>query len=216
MKANYYTAPRQFRYFQHGKSEASVQWVALHGYRQLANRFVRKFESLNPDQHTVYAPEGPSRFYLDGHTGRVGASWMTKEDREHDIENYVQQLDAFYSATIAKATPEKKILLGFSQGAATAVRWWCKGKATFDELVIWAGTIPKDMDMSTLDVKLNQPVRVFIGDDDPFNKENHITSALKVLEDSGVPYELKTFAGGHDIDPNVLIEFANSQAIHKF
>lgn len=216
MEANYYTAPKQFRYFKQGEVEAPVHWVALHGYRQLANRFIRKFGSLDPSKHAVYAPEGPSRFYLDGYTGMVGASWMTKEDREQDIQNYVQQLDAFYDSTIAKAKPQKRILLGFSQGAATAVRWWCKGHAEFDELVIWAGTIPNDMDMSTLDMKLNQPVRVFIGDDDPFNKENHITSALQILEQSKVPYQLETFSGGHDIEQKALSDFAYKMAVHNF
>ena len=216
MEANYYIAKRQFRYFQIGYKDAPIQWVVLHGYRQLANRFIRKFDALNNETHTVFAPEAPSRFYIEGYTGRVGASWMTSEDRKEDIENYVQQLDTFYDNTIAKAKSNKRILLGFSQGAATAVRWCCKGKAEFDELVIWAGTIPKDMKMNQIDMKLKQPVRVFIGNDDPFNKKDHITSALQVLEDSGVPYELKFFDGGHDIHTNSLSEFAQSLSHTKF
>ena len=66
------------------------------------------------------APEGLSRFYLDAGAGKVGASWMTKEDRAHEIEDYLSYLEQVRAAIIP---PVPLTILGFSQGVATAARW---------------------------------------------------------------------------------------------
>ena len=77
-------------------------WVVLHGYQQLARRFLRRFEPVAGDHRRVVAPEGLSRFYSDprpgrhGRTSPVGASWMTREDREHEIRDYVAYLDRLW------------------------------------------------------------------------------------------------------------------------
>ena len=42
--------------------------------------------------YTIIAPQGLHKFYLEGTSGRVGASWMTKENREDDIKNYLVYL----------------------------------------------------------------------------------------------------------------------------
>ena len=60
--------------------------IALHGYGQLAQYFAKKFIDL-PEDYALLVPEGMHRFYLEGTSGRVGASWMTKEGRELDIED---------------------------------------------------------------------------------------------------------------------------------
>ena len=50
--------------------------IAFHGYGQLAKYFIRDFESLGPE-HVAIVPEGLHRFYREGMSGRVVASWMT-------------------------------------------------------------------------------------------------------------------------------------------
>ena len=77
----------------------SELWVLLHGYRQLAPRFLRHMRALHAPHRLLVAPEGLSRFYLEGRPGPhrggdpVGASWMTREDREAEILDYVEYLD---------------------------------------------------------------------------------------------------------------------------
>jgi len=90
---------RTARYFTIGEPDASLTelWFVCHGYGQLAGRFVRHFESIDAPHRMIVAPEALSRFYVEvaGKTHadtHVGASWMTREDRLSDIEDYVEYL----------------------------------------------------------------------------------------------------------------------------
>jgi len=64
-------------------------WLVLHGYRQLAPYFLRKFAPLARPDTLIAAPEGLSRFYLEGYYGKVGASWMTREARLDEIADQI-------------------------------------------------------------------------------------------------------------------------------
>jgi hypothetical protein len=82
------------RYYQNDLAGKQKILIALHSYGQLAQFFYRKISFLS-DDWGILVPEGPHRFYLEGSSGRVGASWMTKEWRTQDIEDniaYLQQL----------------------------------------------------------------------------------------------------------------------------
>ena len=75
-------------------------WIVAHGYAQLARRFVKWFSPLDDGTRLIVAPEGLSRFYLDPVAERraqaeprVGATWMTREDREAEIADYVSYLE---------------------------------------------------------------------------------------------------------------------------
>ncbi|MEJ2217163.1 MAG: hypothetical protein P8099_11165 [Gemmatimonadota bacterium] len=103
------TVSRVARYYTLGPPaiDAAEVWFVLHGYRQLAGRFLRRFEALDDGTRRIVAPEGLSRFYVDDDSGphgpgsRVGASWMTREDREREIDDYVAYLDAVASRELA-------------------------------------------------------------------------------------------------------------------
>ena len=75
---------------------ANSVMFAIHGYREMVPYFIKKFQSLADQGVMVVAPEGLHRFYIEGYSGRVGASWMTKEDRESDIIDYVDYLNQLY------------------------------------------------------------------------------------------------------------------------
>src|SRR5437870_1940310 len=100
-------------------------WFCLHGFGQLATYFSRKFINL-ADEHTfVVLPEGLSRSYLDGTYNRVGASWLTREDKEHEISDFLAYLNTLYTSILNGRDPLSLHIsvLGFSQGAAVACRW---------------------------------------------------------------------------------------------
>src|SRR5207247_9831140 len=88
------------RYFTLGERSGGGRpvWFACHGYGQLAGRFLEKLRVLDDGTRYLVAPEGLSRFYLSESPTerRVGASWMTREDRLAEIADYVQYLDAVY------------------------------------------------------------------------------------------------------------------------
>ena len=95
----------------------------MHGYGQMAKFFIRKFQSAEELGYTIIAPQGLHKFYLEGTSGRVGASWMTKENREDDIQNYLIYLNAVHSEISSEKNWDEIVILGFSQGVATAFRW---------------------------------------------------------------------------------------------
>jgi hypothetical protein len=91
--------PRTARYFTLGDpARAKHIWFALHGYGQLAVNFIGYLATLDNGSRLIVAPEALSRFYLDQGKGPPGASWMTKEDREHEIADYVRSLDQLSGA----------------------------------------------------------------------------------------------------------------------
>ena len=82
MKIHHIPVKRQARYYTLGTLDTNTKhvYIVLHGYGQLASQIIHKFDDM-ADEVFIIAPEGLSRFYWDGMTGTVGASWMTKEDR---------------------------------------------------------------------------------------------------------------------------------------
>ncbi|MDX1494920.1 MAG: hypothetical protein R3253_12705, partial [Longimicrobiales bacterium] len=88
------------RYWTLGDEDGAHDvWFVLHGYKQLARRFLRRFEGIDRRRRLIVAPEGLSRFYVRSGGGRhgaesvVGASWMTREERLVEIADYVGYLD---------------------------------------------------------------------------------------------------------------------------
>ena len=77
---------RTARYWTLGDESADDVWIVLHGYNQLARRFIRRFTGIAGPDRFVVAPGALSRFYVVAEPGRhtgsslVGASWMTRED----------------------------------------------------------------------------------------------------------------------------------------
>src|SRR3989440_6597018 len=155
MQEHRLSTPRSARYFTLGAGTlagASEVWIVCHGYGQLASRFLERFRPLEALGCCVVAPEGLSRFYLtDNPTERrVGASWMTREDRLHEIGDYVRYLDALYGMLGAART--KVTALGFSQGTATMSRWAALGSSRVDRLILWGGEVPPDLELQRLRV----------------------------------------------------------------
>src|SRR4029077_7364472 len=97
---------RSARYYTLGPAGAAARegWFVCHGYAQLAGRFLEKLRVLDDGHRHLVAPEGLSRFYLSQSPAerRVGACWMTREDRLAEIDDYVHYLDAVYAAVFAR------------------------------------------------------------------------------------------------------------------
>src|SRR5207237_10690301 len=107
---------------------------------------------LDDGRRHLVAPEGLSRFYVgEGATERrVGASWMTREDRLAEIEDYVRYLDAVYDDVFGRLDRARVTVhaLGFSQGAATVSRWTAMGTSRIDRVLLWGGELPPDLELA--------------------------------------------------------------------
>ena len=199
------------RYFTLGSlsEQTETLWFVCHGYGQLANYFLRKFEILADDKTLIIAPEALSRFYLEGNGGKAGASWMTKEARLDEIEDYLSYLNAvFEQVTVGNDPSRFKInVLGFSQGVATASRWVTSGAVRADKLILYAGLLPDDLDQEKAQVLLNnlQLSLVFGTDDELIRKFDFDLDTY--LTNFAMQYPHATihrFAGGHVVLPEVL------------
>ena len=214
MKPHPFPVTRTARYYMVGTPSPRIRevWFVCHGYGQLASYFVKHFEPLaEAGTRLIVAPEGLSRFYWNQRTGQVGASWMTKADREHEIDDYVGYLDALHDHIFRDLDRSRCRIrvLGFSQGATTACRWVCWGNVDADELVMWAGGFPHDLDWSKDAATLRRlrPI-VVLGTQDEFISADRAAEELAVLQKHEVPYTEITFAGKHRMDAEVLQRIA--------
>ena len=198
----------QARYCTLGEP-GNTAWLVCHGYGQLAGYFIKNFQPLADLGHYIVAPEGLSRFYLQNHSGRVGASWMTKEDRLTDIQNYLAYLDAVATDAGLASVPSLN-LLGFSQGVATISRWATHTSLPIQKLVLWAGVYPPDVSPEMSSSRLqNTTLYQVWGTRDPFLQNDEVekqTSYLKSLQPA--QFHRLTFDGEHSLHTPTLFKIA--------
>ena len=214
MQEHHFTIPRTARYYTLGTPSHEIKrcWIVLHGYGMLAGRFLRWFEPLQADDQLIVAPEGMHRFYREGFSGKVGASWMTKEDRLTDISDYVKYLDELRDRVVGQCSPDTEVVvLGFSQGAATASRWVCMGEHKPDQCVLWAGVFPPDLPPDLIQERFNQlPVYTLLGDQDEFIDDNRAKVLLQELETKGIAYHHIPFKGTHRVEPEAIADLVSA------
>ncbi len=208
---NHITVSRNARYFSAGEVTADTKniWIVLHGHRQLAGKFILLFEELQQQGSVIYAPEGLMRLYVKGDSGDVGASWMTKEDRLNDINDYVNYLDKLFF-DIIKPLADKFNLkintLGFSQGSATLARWLALGKARVNKAVFWCGSIANDLDYSNYPHLKNTEIFQVFAAKDPYYKSDFPESQIQLLKTAGIESTSYIFDGGHEISVPLMRE----------
>ena len=216
--------PRTARYCTIGPTHGFPRelWIVCHGYGQLAGRFLREFERLDDGTRLIVAPEALSRFYLDPipvrrlqKEPRVGATWMTREDRDAEIADHVRYLDLVAAEVrhhLAGASP-RIVVLGFSQGVATVCRWLAASELRADQLVLWGGLIPPELDAAAWAARLHEAsITLVAGDADELLTPKLVAREAERLSAAGVAFAMQRFAGGHTIDADALDALAASFA----
>lgn len=211
------------RYYTLGSVGTRLQevWLVCHGYRQLAGRFLSRFTDLDDGTRLIVAPEALSRFYLhdpaSGHGGNVpvGATWMTREDREHEITDYLGFLDRVFDEVLDEISGESGgaiaplTVLGFSQGAHTVCRWVAAGEFAVERIILWGSYLPDDLDPDRGPERLRSARLILVrGLQDQFISDEAHAFQEKRLEELGIPFETITHPGGHELDPDVLRQIA--------
>lgn len=200
---------RTARYFTQGEISEDTRdiWIVIHGHKQLAGDFIKVFRELSERGSFIVAPEGLMRLYIKGSSGDVGASWMTKEDRDNDINDYVNYLDKLFSTEIEPLTKQYSLkinALGFSQGAATLSRWLALGKAKVDKAVFWCGNVAHDIDYSAYPKFRAMKIYQAFGNTDPYYNEDFVTKQIELLSSAGIETNLCMFNGGHEINSGLM------------
>jgi predicted esterase len=203
-------------------ARTSTIWLVCHGYGQLAKYFIRRFDVLNPAQHYVIAPQGLAKFYLDTKYEKVGASWLTKESKEMDLQNQLSYIDSVWKAekeVITQAGLDfnklKINVLGFSQGCAAACRWVVSRQITFSNLYVWAGLLPQEFRKEDFSYLPNaSQIHFIIGKDDEFRGLLDFTNEIEKIKDLLPTAQIVSFDGGHEVKREVLASLINVEILN--
>ena len=195
-------------------------WMVLHGYGQLAGRFIRHFRGIAGPDRLVVAPEALNRFYVPGPGGvrshaaaRVGATWMTREDREREIADQQAYLDAVLEATCAPwgGTRPRLVVLGFSQGVAAAVRWIARSDVEAARIIAWAGALPGELDAATAARHVQGRLTFVAGRTDDLIPLQNVDIEVARLAAIGLDAPVVWHEGGHVMDAPTLLQVAEQE-----
>lgn len=210
--------PRTARYYVLGDAVGGDLWIVLHGFGQLAGDFIEYFAELNDGSRMVVAPEALNRYYTTGLSvpsaeRPVGATWMTREFRDAEMRDYVRYLDILHADLAAKHRPRRTVVVGFSQGGATASRWVVQGSARIHTLVLWGATLPPDLDLAVARERLTAVrLKIVIGRTDQYINPDAVSRERERLTAAGIPFDLIDYDAGHAIKRGVLRKLAEKVA----
>lgn len=222
--------PRTARvaYLQSGPNPAEEVWTLLHGYAESAPGFLRRMAAAARPGRLLVAPEGLSRFYRNpeatgaGRGGGVGASWMTRTERDAEIRDYVRYLDRVARTmegqihvsrrknhgterdADAPSAALLRVVLGFSQGVHTAARWAVLGRTRIHRLIFWGASLPPDLPPSAVGRLRRAKVVLVRGESDRLRRPDEEERDERWLEDSEISYRILTHPGGHEVVPDLL------------
>lgn len=198
------TTEKTARYFLVGQKSEKVKTVlfACHGYAQLANEFVNVLKPMTREDLLIVAPEGLHRFYTRGHESVV-ASWMTKEERLDDIKDYIAFLDRVHDDVLHDLdNVDRIIVLGFSQGAAAVSRWTAMGKSGMDELILFCGFFPPELDEDSIQDHIK--VTVVTASNDKFVSKEQEEKELNRAKELAPKMRHFAFEGEHELKMEVV------------
>lgn len=207
--------PRTSRYFSLNAITEKTKniWMVFHGYGQLAEYFIKHFEELDAEENAIIAVEGLSRFYVDGLSGRVGASWMTKDDRELEIKDQSNYINAVLKdvGVEPNSSDYNFIVMGFSQGTATAIRWMVQNQVRPKHLVMWAGSFPHDVDATkNQEIFDGLSLHYAYGLEDQFLQNVDMNEKFEQMKITGMQPTTWTFEGKHVMHKATLAKIVNS------
>ena len=203
------SVPRTARYYRWGEpATARSVWLACHGYGQLARAFIGYLLTAASEARLLVAPEALSRFYHDNGSGPIGASWMTREDREHEIDDYVRYLNQL-AGTLTPVLPagNRMYALGFSQGVATVTRWLTRGGGECAGAILWAGGVAAELDPATLAPHVaGKRIALVLGTKDQYLSSEWFQREQQRFTEAGARCRDFSFHGGHRLDRIVLAQ----------
>jgi predicted esterase len=203
------------RYYTLGEASPKIDkvWFVFHGYGQLAKEFLNDFRVIENETNLIVAPEALNKFYLRGFNGKIGATWMTKEARENEIDDYVKMINNVYNK-IAETIDLSKVqfnIFGFSQGTHTAVRWLDRSKLKVDNLILWSGSFPHDCNYKDNAVYWSKiKTKIVLGKNDRFVDQNKLKEETEYLNRLSFLINLIFFEGSHEIIDAQLLKISNT------
>ncbi|WP_289644556.1 alpha/beta hydrolase [Maribacter aestuarii] len=181
-------------------------WIVFHGIGYLSRYFLTYFDELPREENYIIAPQAPSKYYLKNEYKYVGASWLTKENTNLEIENVLSYLNSVLKAEQIPAT-SNLIVFGFSQGVSIATRWLSKTKLNCSKLILYAGGIPNELTASDFKylIENKTEVQIVVGRNDEYLTPKRMEIESRKIESlfNGKAKQL-VFEGGHEIKKEII------------
>lgn len=184
------------KYYTLGNKENPIL-LLLHGYGQNGKDFLNEFKYLSKSYFLI-SPNAPHAFYLKSTYGKVGYSWMTSENREDAIQNYITYLKSI----LERHSQSCKAILGFSQGSQTAFRLASSLNDPID-IISCSGFIPNE-------IKLNDwkgKITILYDENDKY-LEGYLDEFQKLL--STFPIITHKHSLQHKVDHHQLIQILDN------
>jgi predicted esterase len=171
--------------------------AGFHGYAENASVQLERMRTIpGSSRCLMVAVQGLHRFYRQSNRDVI-ASWMTRQDRDLMIADNI----AYVSAVVEAVSGEWKlsgpiVLVGFSQGVATAFRFACRGSRPVSGVIALGGDVPPELEPSAL---ARIPwVLIGRGDRDDWYTSEQCTTDGNRLMAAGVQLDMCRFNGGHE------------------
>jgi len=180
-------------------------WVVFHGMGYLSRYFLRKFQGLSKEENFIVAPQAPSKYYLDDTYTKIGASWLTREQTDREIENILSYLDAVYE-TLNISSEHKLVVFGFSQGVSIASRWVARRQIKCSKLILYSGGLPDELGQADFEF-LDEDTEVVMirGDQDPYIQNDRLVrEKAKIARVFQSKAQTIVFEGGHTLIPSII------------
>ena len=175
--------------------------VGFHGYQENAAIAFEVLQQIAAARSIgVVSIQALHRFYTRGND--VVASWMTKEDREHAINDNVAYVAKVLSAVADEYGVKRPLIYaGFSQGVAMAYRAAALAQRPCDGVIALAGDVPPDV--APLAASLPK-VLIGRGTEDPWYDAGKAANDIALIRQAGVEVFEHVFDGGHVWAPEFI------------
>jgi predicted esterase len=170
--------------------------VGFHGYGENADLHLEQLRRLpGASRWVLCAVQALHPFY--NRAGEVIASWMTREQREHAIEDNIRYA-ASVVAEVKRELPVSQRLayLGFSQGASMAYRAAAGSGHPSLGVVVLGGDVPPELE--SRDLSHFPPVLLGRGSSEEWYDAAKMEHDVELLRKKGVDIRPCVFEGGHE------------------
>lgn len=199
-----YTTTNTYDTLNELTDQTKTVWLVFHGIGYLSRYFIRLFQSLDPEENYIIAPQAPSKYYKNNEYKQVGSSWLTKENTQTETKNVLNYVDAVIASEKLPSTT-RFIVLGYSQGVSIASRWLARRAIQPDAFVMVSGGFPRELQKEDF-TYLSKTTKVthIIGENDPYFEAAKV-KAEKIRVQGILPQiEFRTHAGGHELNIDSL------------